>query len=451
MSSLYTRIVVTVFMILLLSGAIALLISNVAYYTWWQPSYSAKTEQTASSARGYFDNHTDQDETAFYSFLAQSGYQLFVVKPDDRIIRYGGTFRDETIDDETIDAVRSGIVYEGMRDYPFHLFLLGLFDNEVINTYGFNVAGAEGDDAVFLRPDLSAQIRELHLFVGLFFAVLTASAFILIALATTLLVRPLKTLTAATKSVASGERPSSLPLNRNDEIGTLARRFAHMVDSLEKSEGERRRFVSNVSHEFQSPLTSLSGYASILAEQSEGEAKEYATIIRDETERLSGLTKQLLMLARLDEANVSLQTEVLISRSIEDVIRMYAFELDQKGVAVTTDLDESLSVKGDPVLLSQVWSNLLSNAIHASQEGGMIAIRAYHESRPIVSIQDEGIGMNEETQSRLFERFYKADLSRTSRGTGLGLAIANDIVRLHGGELLVTSELGRGSVFIVRF
>lgn len=451
MNSLYTRIVLSVFFILVLSGAIALLISNVAYYTWWQPSYSAKTEQTANSALGYFDNHTDQDESAFYSLLAKNGYQLFVVKPDDRVMRYGGTFRDETIDKGTVDAVRSGITYEGMRDYPFHLFLLGLFDNEVINTYGFAVPGSEGVDAVFLRPDLGAQIRELHLFVGLFFAVLTALAFVLIAFSTTRLVRPLKSLTAATSSVASGERPDKLPLDRNDEIGTLARRFAAMVDSLEKSEGERKRFVSNVSHEFQSPLTSLKGYASKLVDQSDGEAREYATIIRDETERLSVLTRQLLTLARLDEANVSLQSEVRIAQTIEDVIRMYAFQLDQKGIAVTTDLDQSLVVQGDPVLLSQVWSNLLSNAIHASHDGGMITIRAYADTRPTVSIQDEGIGMDEATLARLFERFYKADLSRTSRGTGLGLSITQDIVRLHGGELRVTSHPGRGSNFTVKF
>lgn len=451
MNSLYSRIVLTVFMILLLSGAIALLVSNVAYYMWWQPTYSAKTEQTASSARGYFEHHTDQNETAFYSLLAQSGYQLFVIKPDNRVMRYGGSFRDETIDEQTIESVRSGIAYEGMRNYPFHLFLLGLFDNEVINTYGFNVTGVEGVDVVFIRPDLSAQIRELHLFVGLFFTVLTVSAFILIAFATTLLVRPLKTLTEATSSVASGERPSTLPIDRNDEIGTLARRFNQMVKSLEKSESERRRFVSNVSHEFQSPLTSLSGYANKLVAQSEGEARDYATVIRNETERLSGLTKQLLVLARLDEANVSLRSEVVISRSIEDVIQMFAFELDKKGIAVTTDLDESLVVTGDPVLLSQVWSNLLSNAIHASHDGGMITIRAYVDPRPIISFQDEGVGMDEVTQSRLFERFYKADLSRTSRGTGLGLAIAADIVRLHGAELLVTSELGHGSEFMIRF
>ncbi|WP_114166237.1 cell wall metabolism sensor histidine kinase WalK [Exiguobacterium sp. TNDT2] len=448
MKTLYTRIVLTVFMILLLSGAIALLVSNVAYYVWWQPSYSEKTEQTAQAALDYFETHTDGETSAFYRLLAQTGYQLIVVRPDGEIDRYGGSFRDESLDADIIASVRSGERYDGMRAYPFHLFWLGLFDNEVVNTYGFSL---DGEDAVFIRPDLGAQIRELHLFVGLFFALLTGLAFVLIALSASLIVRPVRTLTDATRSVASGARPLDLPTERNDEIGTLARRFSDMVDSLEKSEGERRRFVSSVSHEFQTPLTSIKGYASELAARTEGDAWMYAEIIRDETDRLSDLTKQLLLLARLDESNVSLSEQVDVSASIEDVIRRHAFQLDEKGIAVATELDTSLVVTGDPLLLAQVWTNLLTNAIHASHDGGLIAIKAYASDRPTVSIQDVGVGMDEATQARLFERFYKGDVSRTGRGTGLGLAIAQDIVRLHGGEMTVESRLGTGSTFYVRF
>lgn len=447
MKTLYTRIVLTVFMILLLSGALALLVSNIAYYVWWQPTYSEKTERTAQAAKEYFTTHTDGETSTFYSLLAQTGYQLFVVRQDGEINRYGGSFRDEELDPAIIASVREGTRYEGMRTYPFHLFWLGLFDNEVINTYGFSL---DGKDAVFIRPDLSAQIRELHLFVGLFFALLTGFTFILIALSTSQIVRPLRILTDATRSVASGGRPSALPSERKDEIGTLAHRFSDMVDSLEKSEGERRRFVSNVSHEFQTPLTSIKGYASELVARTDGEVNTYAVIIRDEAERLSDLTRQLLLLARLDEANVSLSVQVSISESIKDVIRRHTFQLDEKGIAVATELDPSLVVLGDPILLAQVWSNLLMNAIHASQDGGLITIKSYQADRPTVSIRDTGIGMDEATQTRLFERFYKADVSRTRRGTGLGLAIVQDIVQLHGGELTVESHLGKGTVFFVK-
>ncbi|MFY9944757.1 MAG: ATP-binding protein, partial [Exiguobacterium chiriqhucha] len=214
-------------------------------------------------------------------------------------------------------------------------------------------------------------------------------------------------------------------------------------------EGERRRFVSSVSHEFQTPLTSIKGYASELVATTDGDAKAHAAIIRDEASRLSDLTRQLLLLARLDEANVSLTTPVDVRASIEDVIRRHTFQLDEKGIAVATELDSTLIVTGDPLLLAQVWSNLLTNAIHASADGGLITIKAYQGERPTVSIQDVGVGMDEATKARLFERFYKGDSSRSGRGTGLGLAIARDIVHLHGGTLTVESQLGAGTVFYV--
>lgn len=449
MKTLYTRIVLIVFMILLLSGAIALLVSNFAYYTWWQPSYSEKTSETASTAIGYFSNHTDQDESAFYTLLARTGYQLYVVKADGRVVRYGGTFRDESIDDQIVASVRNGAVYEGMRDYPFHLFLLGLFDNEVVNTYGFPLEGIDGVDAVFMRPDLSAQIRELHLFVGLFFALLTGLAFLLIAVATRSIVKPVKALTDATASVASRKRPRDLPLERADEIGILARRFDDMARTIETSEQARRRFVSNVSHEFQTPLTSLSGYASTLVDSTEGETQQYAKIVRAETTRLSALTHQLLLLARLDEANLSLDQDVPLAPSIEDAVRGLSFQLDRKGIAVVTDLDD-ITVKGDPILLAQVWANLLQNAIHASDEGSTIRIQLRRDERVTITVSDEGHGMDEATKARLFERFFQGDVSRGAAGTGLGLSIVHDIVALHGGTIHVDSTLGSGTTFTIQ-
>lgn len=449
MRTLYTRIVLTVFMILLLSGAIALLVSNVAYYTWWQPTYSEKTSEAASTAVGYFSNHTDQDESALYTFLARTGYQLHVVKADGRVMRYGGSFRDESIDERTVTSVREGTVYEGMRDYPFHLFLLGLFDNEVVNTYGFPLEGPDGVDAVFIRPDLSAQIRELHLFVGLFFALLTGLAFLLIAVATRSIVKPVKSLTDATASVASRKTPRDLPLERSDEIGVLARRFDEMARTIETSEQARRRFVSNVSHEFQSPLTSLTGYASTLVELTDEKTRPYAEIIRDETTRLSSLTRQLLLLARLDEADISLEQNVLLTTSIEDVIRGLSFQLDQKGIAVVTDLDD-MTVKGDPILLAQVWMNLLQNAIHASHEGGTIRIKLKRDERVTIIVSDDGHGMDDVTRAHLFERFFQGDASRGTAGTGLGLSIVHDIVSLHGGTIQVESTPGSGTTFTIQ-
>lgn len=448
MKTLYTRIILTMFFILLISGAISLLISNVAYYTWWQPSYSEKTETIAKQASTYFSEHTDADEDAFYSFLAATGYQLVVIDSTNTRSRYGGSFRDESIPDDVISSVRSGTPYQGMRDFPFHLFLLGLFDNELTNTYGWTL---DNGDVVFMRPDLSAQIRELHLFVGMFFALVTILAFSLIAMSTRSLVRPLKTLTAATTDVAKRLEPKHLPIERKDEIGTLARQFQEMTNVIKQTEGRQRRFVSNVSHEFQSPLTSLVGYAEKLADDPDGVSKEYARVIEQETRRLSQLTKQLLLLSRLDEHPPILASDVNVLQSISEVIQMNAFLLDQKGIAVMTDIPSDVELKSDPVLLAQVWNNVLVNAIHASHDGGTIRITCTVNSRICVSFIDEGIGMDEETKRHVFDRFFRGDVARTTQGTGLGLAITSDIIALHGGQITLESTKGIGTTFHLHF
>ena len=448
MKTLYTRIIVTMFFILLLSGAISLLVSNVAYYTWWQPTYSEKTETVATMAETYFEEHTDLDMNAFYSFLAATGYQLVVIDPTDERRRYGGAFRDETISDEVIQSIRNGSPYQGMRDFPFHLFLLGLFDNELTNTYGFSL---DSGDVIFIRPDLSAQIRELHLFVGLFFALVTVLAFGLIAISTRSLVRPLKTLTKATTSVARRKEPEHLPVERQDEIGILAKQFQAMSNTINQTEARQRRFVSNVSHEFQSPLTSLVGYAEKLADGTEGESREYAQIIEQETRRLSQLTKQLLLLSRLDENPPILETNVNVLHSVSEVIQMNAFMLDQKGIAVITDISPDVVLMSDPVLLAQVWNNVLVNAVHASHDGGTIHITCKVDPDIVISFTDEGAGMDDETKEHLFDRFYRGDTARTSQGTGLGLAITSDILTLHGGNITVESNLGIGTTIHLHF
>lgn len=448
MKTLYTRIILTMFFILLVSGAISLLISNVAYYTWWQPSYSEKTESVANEASTYFAEHTDADEEAFYTFLAATGYQLVVIDSTNMRSRYGGEFRDESIPEEVIAAVREGSAYQGMRDFPFHLFLLGLFDNELTNTYGMTL---ENGDVVFIRPDLSAQIRELHLFVGMFFALVTILAFGLIAISTRSLVRPLKTLTTATTDVAMRQEPKHLPIERKDEIGTLARQFQEMTTVINQTEARQRRFVSNVSHEFQSPLTSLVGYAEKLAERTDGVSNEYARVIEQETRRLSQLTKQLLLLSRLDEQPPSLDSDVNVLQSISEIIQMNAFLLDQKGLAVMTDIPTDTILKSDPVLLAQVWNNLLVNAVHASHEGGTIRITCSTDPRITVSFTDEGIGMDEETKRHLFDRFFRGDVARSSQGTGLGLAITSDIIALHGGQITLESTKGKGTTIHLHF
>ncbi len=230
---------------------VALLISNIAYYSFWQDSYSQKVEEAVETAIDYYETHGDGKTESFYRMLQATGFQLYV-QTEDGTERYGNPFRDETLSSQIVEQVKNGQPYYGMREYPFHLFLLGLFDNEVINTYGTSVKTAQGTDAIFVRPDLSRQIRELHLFVGLFLGLLVVISFLLLVFSIRYLVRPIRRLTKATEQMAYGDYGIRVGTKARDEIGELSRRFDEMATAVEASDTERRRssqtFRMNFSH-----------------------------------------------------------------------------------------------------------------------------------------------------------------------------------------------------------
>lgn len=453
MRTLYTKIVATVSLLLLVSALLSLLFSNVIYYLYWQREYSAKVERTVDTAISYYEAHGDSEPDAFYEMLSRTGYQLHVEDAEGNVKRFGNPFRDESIGPDVVERVKGGEPYHGMRDYPFHLFLLGLFDNEVINTYGVALENERGTDAVFIRPDLSRQIRELHLFVGLFLALLVVISFLLLVFAARYIVKPLKTLTSATKRMTEGDYTVELPTRSRDEIGQLSRQFNEMAIAVSRTDEERKAFVANVSHEFQSPLASLKGYARKLRQPlSEAERDRTASIIEQEADRMSELTRQLLTLARLDEGASVKRTRVLLAPSIERTLMSLEYELDEKGIAVVSDVPDHLALFADEALLEQVWHNVLRNAMRASSPGSTIRVKASETANAIeVEIRDEGHGMSDETKERLFERFYKGDVSRASVGSGLGLSIVAEILVRLEASVEVDSVLGQGTVFHFRF
>lgn len=438
MRSLYTKIVGLVCIVLLVSALLALLISNMAYYSFWQDSYSQKVEEAVETAIDYYETHGDGKTESFYQMLQATGFQLYV-QTDDGTERYGNAFRDEAISNQVVEQVKEGQPYYGMREYPFHLFLLGLFDNEVINTYGTSVKTIQGTDAMFVRPDLSRQIRELHLFVGLFLGLLVVISFLLLVFSIRYLVRPIRRLTKATEQMADGDYGIRVGTKARDEIGELSRRFDEMATAVEASDTERRRFVANVSHEFQSPLTTISGYAGQLHVTGEDVTKR--AIIQQEAERMSELTRQLLILAKLDEGRRFKRQALDLRTSLETTLATLAFQLDEQGIAVAFDVPTTLQIQADASALEHVFQNVVRNAISVSTEGATIHIQAREQANQvIVRIQDEGPGMTEQQIEHAFERFYQGDVARTSRGTGLGLAIVKETMRQLGGDASLSSN-----------
>ncbi|MCR8658579.1 sensor histidine kinase [Paenibacillus endoradicis] len=311
-----------------------------------------------------------------------------------------------------------------------------------------------GTKAMFLEM-LSPPSTSFVIKWGLIFASYSLIAGSLIILvASIFLVRPIKTLTKATKRIAAGDFNVKLNIKQTSELGTLARSFEEMMHDLQQLEQMRREFVTNVSHEVQSPLTSISGYALALkqVDLAEHERSRYLDIIIAEAKRMSKMSDSLLKLSLLESQSQQLR---LVTLSLDEQIRRVIvalqpqwsarniqFKLDLQTVKVTADHDQ----------LNQVWTNIIGNSIKFSKDGGMIKVSIQQDIKSLtVRISDTGIGIPLEDQKRIFERFFKADRSHSRKyeGSGMGLAIVKQIVSLHQGDIRVESEPNKGTTFFI--
>lgn len=309
------------------------------------------------------------------------------------------------------------------------------------------------DYALFLRPDLKLHFNELHfLFAWLLVLTVIFSLIFEITLAK-YLIHPLSKLNEATKLIKEGKFSFPFHFKRKDEIGELANSFQEMSQQLAQLETMRTEFISNISHDIQSPLANIKGYTDLIENPttSSDQKQEYLSVIRQEAERLSSLTDQLLTLSSITQMDELAKTEPFsLSQQIKSLIRKYQWKLSEKDISLHYVLPET-TVEGDPSLLLSVWDNLLNNAIKYNERGGTIFISLKELKGQLeVVFKDNGIGLTPKQQEKAFERFYRGDPARTKEieGSGLGLSIAIRIVELHHGEMRIESKEGEGTAFI---
>jgi len=232
--------------------------------------------------------------------------------------------------------------------------------------------------------------------------------------------------------------------------GELARKVNKMALELNQMENMRQEFISNVSHEIQSPLTSIRGFAEALENDqlSAEERHRYLSIIKAESARLSRITEDLLKLASLESARVRFEPRPYrLDKQIRSLILACEPQWLEKELDIEVDLEE-IQITADEDLLSQVWINLIHNSIKFTPQNGKICIELHRQPDTVeFKIKDTGTGISEEDQARIFERFYKADKSRTrsNGGSGLGLSIVKKIVEMHKGTVAVESASGAGT------
>jgi signal transduction histidine kinase len=260
----------------------------------------------------------------------------------------------------------------------------------------------------------------------------------------------------ALERIAGGDFSVRLEDEAGDHqmVGELARSVNKMALELDQMENMRQEFVSNVSHEIQSPLTSIHGFAQVLKNDglSPEERHHYLGIIENESTRLSRITEDLLKLASLESDRVRFEPKPYrLDKQIRSLILTCEPQWAAKGIEMDVSLEE-VEIAADQDLLSQVWLNLINNAIKFSPQGGKVHVDLCRsDGRIEFIISDKGVGISEEDQAHIFERFYKADKSRTrvKEGSGLGLSIVKKIVDLHKGTIKVESKPDEGATFTV--
>jgi len=258
----------------------------------------------------------------------------------------------------------------------------------------------------------------------------------------------------AINKIASGDFNVFVKTNEFDPFNEVADEVNRMAKELGSLEKMRQDFISDVSHEIQSPLTSISGFAALLRKGnlSESQISRYANIIEAESKRLSKLSENLLRLSNLESENHNLNLKnYQINKQIESILLMLEPQWSAKSITLDVSLEKTI-VCGDEDLLSQAFINLLHNAIKFTSENGNIGVKlSSNENEIECKISDTGRGISPQDQPRVFERFYKADKSRDRSlgGNGLGLSIVKKIVDLHGGKISLTSEIGKGTEFTV--
>ncbi len=358
----------------------------------------------------------------------------------------------DTIVIEDFNSVLPGGRYYTTGDF------FGMFSEETLSTlipvtHNYHVRGYI---AIHTPMSVITQEKEGYLFsfyVALIFLMIVGFLF---AVANWFIVyRPLRKLRKAAGEYAAGNFNYPIAMDRDDELGFLSRTMDFMAAALRDSDEDQRKMISNISHDFRSPLTSIKGYIEAMLDGTiPPELQEkYLNIVLLETERLTKLTSGLLSLNSMDTKQNRLdRTNFDINAVIKNTAASFEGTCTAKHISIDLLFSDWHSyVYADEGKIQQVMYNLIDNAIKFSHPDSTITIETTAKYEKIfVSVRDTGIGIPRDSLKKIWERFYKTDLSRgkDKKGTGLGLSIVKEIIQLHGENINVVSTEGVGTEFI---
>ena len=268
--------------------------------------------------------------------------------------------------------------------------------------------------------------------------------------------RPVKRIIDGAQNVMDGDLSTRIAPLRGVEPGfnVIIDYFNRMVQELSGMETLRTDFIANVSHELKTPLAVIQNYGTMLQQPnlSDEDRKDYARTVTNASQRLASLITNILKLNKLENQQIYPKKERFdLGEQLCECLLGFENAWEAKRLEIETEMEDGVNVESDPELLSLVWNNLFSNAIKFTEEGGTIGLKLHTENgHAVVEVSDTGCGISPEVGAHIFEKFYQGDTSHATQGNGLGLALVKRVVDIIGGEISVSSELGKGSTFTVR-
>lgn len=441
MKSIYSKLIIGFLLTSLLSFSIC------CFFTI--RSYNRDSDQLALEELEHSSNHIadliklidDKNQDKILADYSETSEMSFTVTCEGQTKSYGHVNKKLILKDDELKTLATSkeksLRSEGVISQYAKAFKI---DNQ---TYVITVQkDFSATKDIFMKSYTSAAI---------IFMMTGSIVFLIVA---DIIVKPISRLTKVTDELAKGNYKVRVNYEGKDEISSLYASFNQMAVRLAKQETIRQQFISDVSHEFQTPLTAISGFATILKNENltDEQRQKYADIILFNSNRLSHLSKNMLQLTLLDGEDTSLdKSEFPLIEQLNRVIEM------EDNAALSKDIEiefihpkKEFIIEADESRMEQVWINLLSNAIKYTNEHGVVTVEVRRTPTELqVRFEDTGVGMSQDAISHIFERFYRQDKSRTIEGNGLGLSIVKRIIDLHHYKIDVESQEDVGSVFTV--
>lgn len=446
---------------------ISLFIFGTGVYTLYTRQYMKEQEQQLilqgerfkeSMTALYFSGAVDMSRLDFELQIMEKYMDVSVFFMDDKgkvslvSQSLNKSWIGQTITDEAVSIVLSGKVASLTGRVG------GMF-NETVLTVGYPISiGGTSLGGVFMCKPIDVMERTARdmrnvIFLGMIPVVFIVSC--LVYFSSKRISQPLRDMNEAAKIIADGSFDKRISVKSSDEVGQLAQSLNNMAESLEKNENNRRKFIANISHDLRSPLTSIQGFIGAIVDGTIPFEKQgyYLNIILEETSRLTKLANDMTDLSKAEAGVMEVEfCEFDINDMVRESLQTFEQRFIQKKITAHAVFDsEYLNVNADANMILRVIQNLIDNAIKFSDYEGEITVETWSEKQKVyVCVKDNGSGIEEEEQKKVFERFFKSDVSRglDKSGVGLGLSIVKEFIKAHDEKIKVKSQVGKGTEFI---